>query len=373
MEADSGGPGAPRVSALELRAFRNLELAALELADGVTLLAGPNGAGKTNVLEGLYMSLAGRSPRTRSEREAIAFGAPAGRCEAVVTDGEERHLFRCAIVRAEGRFHQVDSRPAGPADAELRPAICVFMPDRLALIKGPPAARRSHLDRFAAALWPARAEIRRRYARALSQRNALLARAAGQAPPSLEAWDRELAEAGVELIALRAATVDLLIPRFAQAASELGLSESAELDYRPRSSAREAEELVAELAERRGSDLGRGYSGHGPHLDELGFALGGRLARRYASQGQQRLSLLSLLFAERAVLTERRGRPPLMLLDDVTSELDTERRGHLGARLTADGGQSLITSTDSSDLPANVARTEIEVRDGALLGPGARA
>lgn len=362
----------PRVSRLELRSFRNLGRAELELRDGITLLSGPNGAGKTNVLEALYMSLAGRSPRTRSERETIAFGADSARAESVVGDGGERHQFRCAVLRSEGRVHRVDSRPARAEDAELRPALCVFMPDRLALVKGPPAARRSHLDRFAAALWPARTAIRRRYAQALSQRNALLARAAGQAPPSLDAWDQELAEAGVELIELRAQTVELLAPRFSSAAAELGLEGATELSYRPRSRAGDAEALAAELFERRDSDLARGFSAHGPHLDELGFALGGRLTRRYGSQGQQRLSLLALLFAERAVLAERRGRPPLMLLDDVTSELDAERRARLGERLSADGGQALITSTEAGDLPASVERAELSVQAGSIAGAGER-
>src|SRR5690606_34277684 len=137
-----------------------------------------------------------------------------------------------------------------PSDAHRqRPAIAVFMPDRLTLVKGPPAARRSHLDGFTAALWPARADARRRYARALSQRNALLGRirAGAAGVGSLGAWDAELAAAGIELMATRAAAAAELAPRFAAAAEELGLSGDAELTYRPRSDASDVDALAAEL------------------------------------------------------------------------------------------------------------------------------
>ena len=358
-----------RVESLATRGFRNLDAAELELGDGVTLLHGPNGAGKTNLLEALYMALAGRSCRTRAERDTIAFGEPLSRVEAVVEDVGERRQFLSAVDRSEGRRHLVNGSPAPSDVAALRPALAVFMPDRLALVKGPPAARRSHLDGFVAALHPARAEARRRYARALAQRNALVGRIrAGAAEPgSLDAWDAELADAGVELIGTRAAAVDQLAPLFAGAASELGLGDDAELAYRPRSHAGDASELRAELAERRESDIARGFSGHGPHLDELAINLGGRAARRYASQGQQRMALLALLFAERDALHAGERTPPMLLLDDVTSELDPDRRESLCSRLVAGSGQALITATEAEHLPASCVRTEVAVRDGALI------
>jgi DNA replication and repair protein RecF len=357
-----------RVESLTTLGFRNLAPATLELGDGVTLLHGPNGAGKTNLLEALYMALTGRSCRTRAERETIAFGEPLARAEAVVEDSGERREFLAAVDRAEGRRHLVNGSPAQADAATLRPALAVFMPDRLALVKGPPAARRSHLDTFIAAQRPARAEARRRYARALAQRNALLARirSGGAVADSLDAWDAELAAAGMELIATRAEAVATLAPPFAKAAEELGLG-GAELEYRPRSRAEDAEVLRAELAERRESDLARGFSGHGPHLDELAIRAGGRLARRYASQGQQRMALLALLFAEREVLVEQDRTAPLLLLDDVTSELDPSRRELLCARLQDTPGQALITATEAEHLPAGCPRVELAVRDGAII------
>lgn len=357
-----------RVETLETLSFRNLADVRIELGEGVTLLSGQNGAGKTNLLEALYMALSGRSCRTRAEREVIAFGQNVARSDATVADGAERREFLCGVARDEGRNHLMNGSPAGVEAAALRPSLAVFMPDRLTLVKGPPAARRSHLDGFVQALRPARAEARRRYARALSQRNALLGRirAGAAGASSLDAWDSELAAAGIDLMANRSEAATTLAPLFATAADELGLPNGAELAYRPRSSAGGAAALEAELTERRESDLARGFSGHGPHLDELAISVGGRAARRYASQGQQRASLLALLFAERDALLAERREPPMMLLDDVTSELDTERRGLLADRLVAGGGQALVTATEADHLPQSCPRVELRVADGKV-------
>jgi DNA replication and repair protein RecF len=360
--------------------FRNLADGEVVLADGITLVHGANGAGKTNLLEALFVALAGRSPRTRTDRESIAFGQPLARVEVDVEErpaGEHR-TFLFAVVRHGERRHALDGNAVSPADAELRPPLSLFMPDRLALIKGPPAARRAHLDRFCAALWPARAEARRRYARALGQRNALLGRirAGAGAMETLDAWDRELASAGVELIAIRAEAAERLGDPFTQAADDLGLAGPAGLRYRPRSEAASAEELTSELAGRHELDLQRGFTTHGPHLDELSVSLAERSLRRYGSQGQQRMGLLALLFAEReALIAEARPRP-LMLLDDVTSELDQARRRALCDRLEAGGGQAVITATAAEELPARCARRELALREGrviAVAGEEARA
>lgn len=364
-----------RVDSLSVLAFRNLGEAKLKLEPGINLAWGPNGAGKTNLLEALYTALVGRSCRTRNDRETIAFGASLARAEAVVLAGPERRTFMTAIARDEGRRQRVDGAPAGSEHASMRPAITMFMPDRLVLVKGPPAARRAHLDRFCTALRPARAEGRRRYARALAQRNALLSRVrAGSADPgSLDAWDAELASAGIELIAARAEATSLLAPGFTAACEGLGVEAEATLAYAPRSDATTAADLARELADRRGRDLARGHSAHGPHLDEVALRLAGRPLRRYGSQGQQRVAVLALLFAERETLLAA-GRPaPLMLLDDVTSELDLDRRRLLCERLELGGGQALLTATEPDQLPAE-RRAEIPLRSGwAVDAPATKA
>jgi DNA replication and repair protein RecF len=253
----------------------------------------------------------------------------------------------------------------GAEEHVARPAVAVFSPDRLELVKGPPAVRRSHLDQLIAALWPARAEARRRYGRALAQRNALLSRirAGAASAASLDAWDLELATEGAAVIAARSEAVAKLAASFPELANGLGLDGSAELSYAPRSDASDAEGLAAELRERRDSDVELARTGHGPHLDEVRITLAGRALRRYGSQGQQRAALLALLFCERDALLETADEPPVMLLDDVMSELDGERRELLTTRL-ASGGQAMVTATDSAHLPDSCERYEVRVRAG---------
>jgi DNA replication and repair protein RecF len=340
------------VTAVEARALRSLTDVRIELGPGILSLVGPNGAGKTNLLEALYFALVGRSFRTADRRELIPFGAPFARAEAVVRDesGAEHRLL-ASVSRAEGRRHLLDGTAAEPATiARHRPPVAVFSPDRLALVKGPPGERRAHLDRYLAARWPSRAGLRQRYGQALAQRNALLARLAGGASGGdLEAWDTALAEAAAVLIeARREATEELATP-FARAAADLGLGEAAAIEYAPRASGT-VEELREGLAARREADLRLGRTSWGPHLDELKIAIGERSLRRYGSQGEQRAALLALLFAERDALLAARRVAPLLLLDDVMSELDPRRRQLLVERL-AGGGQALITAASEDSVP----------------------
>lgn len=342
------------VTAVEARPLRSLERARIQLEPGIVSLVGPNGIGKTNLLEALYFALTGRSFRTADRRELIPFGGTFARAEATVRndDGIEARLL-ASVSRAEGRRHLLDGSPADSATlARCRPPVAVFSPDRLALIKGPPAERRAHLDRFVTARWPIRSDLRQRFGQALAQRNALVARlAAGGGPPAqLDVWDATLAEAAAALVAAREEAVAELSTPFSEAASELGLEGGATLEYAPRATG-SAAEICAGLAERREADLRLGRSSWGPHLDEIKVGVAGRSLRRYGSQGQQRAALLALLFAERDALLAARRVAPLLLLDDVMSELDPGRRQRLVKRLAA-GGQALITAAAEDSLPS---------------------
>src|SRR3954449_6960043 len=368
----AGGNRSVRVTRLSLRNFRSYEAAEVRLGPGLTVVTGPNGAGKTNLLEAIYFACTGRSCRTANEREVVRFGAGVTRLELDAERDGESHRITVGFEPGEAKRLQVDGATVDRlTDAAARPLVSVFLPDRLDLVLGAPALRRAHLDQVIAALWPARVGTRRAYTAALAQRNALIAaiRAGRAGPGSLPAWDLELARHGVALAADRAAAVAELAAPFAATAEALGLEGGAELAYRPRSRAARAEELAAELAERVEGDLERGFTGHGPHRDELVVRRDGRELRTYGSRGQQRLSLLALLLAERGVLAAERGAPPLMLLDDVTSELDALRRERLVELLRAAGGQSVIATTDLAHVPGaeapDVAR--VVVSDGAVL------
>ncbi|HEV3046663.1 MAG TPA: DNA replication and repair protein RecF [Solirubrobacteraceae bacterium] len=368
--------GEARVLGVQMRDFRTYARAEASLGAGLTVVHGANGAGKSNLLEALYFGCTGRSPRTRNDRELIGFGSQATRVTVRLCEEDRPHELTVAFG-AFSAGEQLAKRMTvdgasvdGLLAADVRPLISVFLPDRLELVKGPPAVRRAHLDQFAAAVWPARADTRRRYSAALAQRNALLVRirAGGSARASLSTWDRALAAVALELRAHRAAAAELLRAPFARHAGELGGNGTVTLDYRPRSRAEDEDGFLAELAERLDGDLERGYTAHGPHRDELAIRRDGRDLRAYGSQGEQRLALLALLLAERTVLAMERRRIPLMLLDDVMSELDGQRRELLARELRA-GGQAVIATTDLSHVPGSGDRdvARLHVRPGAVL------
>jgi DNA replication and repair protein RecF len=361
-----------RVLTVELRDFRTYARARADLGEGLTVVHGPNGSGKSNLLEAIYFGCTGHTIRARNDRELVRFGAQAARVEVTLLDEGRRHELAVGVAPGEAKRMSADGAPVERlTDVEQRPLLSVFSPDRLELLKGAPSLRRSHLDQVVAALWPSRARTRRDYSQALAQRNALIAgiRAGRASRSSLTGWDLQLARHAIALREDRAAAGALIAEPFAELASRLGLAGEPSLQYRPRSRAADEQELVRELQERIENDLRRGFSTHGPHRDELLLLRDDRDLRSYGSQGEQRLALLALLLCERSLLAAERGRAPLMLLDDVTSELDAQRRELLVHELSG-GGQSVIATTDLSHVPgageARVAR--LRVCRGAIVG-----
>lgn len=373
-----------RVERISLRDFRCYERAEVAFGPGLTVITGRNGAGKTCLLEALYFGCTGRSCRTSNEREVVRFGRPATRVVATVSADDGDHELAVGFSPGEVKRLRVDGAAVERLlDAPQRPLVSVFDPDRLELVKGAPSVRRAHLDQFVAALWPARAAARRAYAQALAQRNALIGRvrhegASERVRAAFEPWDLQLARHGAELMADRREALAAAVEPFASCCQLLGLDGDPGIAYRPRSRAANAAQLAAELAERLTGDLERGFTGHGPHRDDVSLSRGGRELRSYGSQGQQRLALLGWLLAEREVLSERLQSPPVMLLDDVMSELDGGRREALAELLRSGDAQSVITATDAEHVPGadrpDVHR--IEVADGSVRqasAAGARA
>lgn len=342
------------VTGLSLRDFRSYASVDVPVGPDLTVITGRNGAGKSNLLEALYFGCTGRSFRTSTDRELVRFGAEVCRVEVRARDATGEHRLGIGLQPGVMRRATLDGAAVDRLAAlPDRPLIAVFGPDRLELVSGRPAVRRAHLDQLVTGLWPARAMTRVAYARALAQRNALLGRVrAGLAGRgSLAAWDGEMARHAIALRDSRAAAVSAVAPTAAELGRELGLEGDLELRYQARTVAPDPASLAAELAERLDGDLERGFTGHGPHRDELGLRLAGRELRIYGSQGQRRLALLALLLAERATIAELRDRPPLMLLDDVMSELDADRRARLVALLLTTPGQSVIATTDLAHVP----------------------
>jgi DNA replication and repair protein RecF len=260
----------------------------------------------------------------------------------------------------EPRFARLDGERL-PSPESLRHTFrtLVFTPDRLAVVKGGPAIRRAYVDRAAARLFPGRATAASEYAAALAQRNAALRRAAAGIADSgaLDPWTGAVARHGRELVETRRATLAALAPAFAETAERLGLP-AASLGYAGEPPS------VKDLERRLAADLERGSTGLGPHLHDVVIAAGGRDLRAFGSQGEQRTAVLALVLAEARALEERTGSAPLVLLDDVLSELDAPRRKALSELLAA-GSQTVITATSADLLPAEPTQLLV-VADGAV-------
>jgi DNA replication and repair protein RecF len=351
------------VTRLELRSFRNHEHLTVDLVPGLNFIVGPIGSGKTSVIEALHLGCTGRSFRTSTERELMRFGDGVARVELSYRSTAGTHRIEVVLQTATSKLIKRDGTRLSALRADpATPRVCVFAPDHLELVKGAAGVRRAHLDELVAALWPARRATRAAYAKALAQRNALLGRvrSGGASPAVLGAWDRELARHGIELMQHRSDAVGLLSRHFTARAAELGLSRPAAVSYRPRSKASDATGLEEELRERLQSDLERGFTTHGPHRDDLLFHVADRDLRRYGSQGQQRLGLLALLLAERDAMEDAHGSMPVLLLDDVMSELDPDRR-RLLIHLASAGGQTVITTADAATVPSTYAEATVRL------------
>ena len=316
------------------------------------LLHGPNGAGKTNLLEALHVGTQGFSPRARSDAQMVRFGARAGRVTLRGTNGGT--AFEADVVLAAGdarRAHLNGERLASAERLRHELRTLVFTPDRLAVVKGAPATRRAYLDRSLGRLSPARASLPVEYAAAVGQRNACLRRlrAGSSSPDALQPWTEKVATLGAALVLARTEAAATLAEPFTEVAGALGL-DSASLGYDG------VPPTVAELDARLDRDVDRGLTGTGPHLHDMRLEVRGRELRSFGSQGEQRITVLALVLAEAEVLRSRTGLPPLVLLDDVLSELDGDRRRSLAAIVTQ-GGQTVITATAAAALPAEPAQT----------------
>ena len=289
----------------------------------------------------------------------IRFGADAA---SVSLEGSRRESpVQVSVVLSTASAKRAALNGARLATAEqLRREIStlVFTPDRLAIVKAGPAARRAYFDRVLARLQPARATLSPDYAATIAQRNAALRRAAAgfSTREAVEPWTEQAATLGTALVAARVETLAALAPGFREIAGELGL-EGATLEYDGEAPSQ------ADLEARFEKDLERATTSVGPHLHDVRLLAGERDLRGFGSQGEQRLTVLALLLAEAQLLAARREAAPLLLLDDVLSELDTGRRAVL-ARLVSGVGQTVVTATQQSALPVEPAQV-VEVELGS--------
>lgn len=362
-----------RLLALRLRDFRNIEAADLEPGPRATVIVGPNGQGKTNLLEAVYLLATLKPLRTARLSELPRFGTRACRVEGAFELGSARRVIG---VQIEDGVRQalVDGKKVRDLEDYFGGvAVVAFTPDDLAVVKGGPEVRRRFLDRAVFNRFPAFLGESRTYARALKSRNRLLKE---QTPAEvIEAFDEPLARAGARIVIRRRRLLAELAPRFDEVLGRLSRGQlRGRLRYAPpvvegaEEEGEVARRLLEELARRLPRDRERGFTSVGPHADQLSIKLGDRPARTYASQGQQRALVLALKIAEIENLREMLGFQPLVLLDDVSSELDRERNAQLMDYLASLDGQVLLSTTDPS-LVAAAAGPDARffaVRDGVF-------
>jgi DNA replication and repair protein RecF len=354
------------VSLFDFRNYAELELA---LERSATVFFGGNAQGKTNLLEAVALSALTRSPRTQQAAELVRFGQPAARvtCGVQGDAGLKELEVRISVSptptpRASRRF-TVNGIPKRSTDMMGSLRVVLFWPDDLQLVKGPGEGRRRFLNTLLSQIDPDHARELTRYGHLLEQRNALLRaiREGRQPIEGLDYWTNALAESGAAIMVERQRRLLELQPIAAAFHRELSDDrERLDLRYRPAGVriGEAPQELVSEqlklaMHDARDEEIGRGQTAVGPQRDDIEVWLDEHEARLFASQGQQRSAVLSLKLAELHYLAEVTGEQPVLLLDDVMSELDPARRERLLAALQP-GPQALITAADLNDLPKSI-------------------
>ena len=336
--------------AIRLVNFRNYADATALLAPGLNVVVGDNAQGKTNLLEAIAFNVTGSSPRTPKENEVVRWGSDFTRTEARIARDETSEEISAAIGYAPGQKKRitVDGAPApsltnyaaGGAGAR----VVTFFPDDIRVVKGSPSDRREFLDTLLSSLRPAYAHAAGEYARAVAQRNQLLRRIRDgySSEKTLATWDRKVVDLGKAVLAGREAALPVLEEHFKDSLRVLYGPEKAAIRYR-RSSTLEG--YSEALREAHSADVERGTTSVGPHRDDFEVLLDGVNLTTFGSQGQQRLATLALEFAARDYVRGEVGEDPILLFDDVMSELDERRRESL-AGYFLESTQAVISTTN---------------------------
>lgn len=363
------GVAAPRplrVERLFARGYRNLERIDLEAGAHFNVIHGDNGAGKSNLLEAIHYLGALKSFRGAKTDDLIGLEATDAVLKARVSGEAAPRTFQAAIGRGRSRKLLLDDkRPRSVATWHGAVQVVLFHPGDLQLSFGGADARRAFLDRILEQMEPTFRNHSSRYTKALRSRNRLL-KQEGVDPRSIRAFDEILAVEGAAVGQARARLSEDLAPRAVRAFTEVAGEElPLTVAYEPRV-APEAHAIRRALAAAWDKDRARGFTADGPHADELSLAVRQVKARHHASQGQHRAIVLALKVAELDVLTDRVGRVPILLLDDVSSELDRRRNRRLFELLARLGGQVFLTTTHPEFILLEQDRVDFHVAQGAI-------
>ena len=348
-----------RLGWLELTSFRTYDELRWEPDAGVNVLVGANAIGKTNVLEAVGYLATLRSFRGVTDAALIATGAEQAVVRGEITRGGSEILIEVELPAGGRRRAQVNrQRLSRVADMLGHVRMVAFLPDDLDIVKRGPTHRRDLLDSIAVQIWPGAHADQQEFDRSLRQRNSLLRQMGRDTDPvTLSVWDERLSQAGGKVMARRQSTLDAVAGVTTEMYRQLSSEQTTvTIDYRSTWNAEQAETeagwceaLAAALAEARRADLDRRVTTVGPHRDDPAVLLDDRDARTHASQGEQRTVTLSLRLAAHRAIEAATGEPPLLLLDDVFSELDLSRAGALSEALPS--AQTFITTARDEEVP----------------------
>lgn len=356
--------------------MRNLAPLTLRPGPRFNVLAGDNGQGKTNVLEAIYAVCTLRSFRTRRLGDLIAFGHEEARLAAEVDRGGSVRTYELAI-RPAGRQARLDDKLVRPTSRYFGGfQVVLFAPEDLAIPRGSPADRRAFLDRAVFQRAPEYLGEAQSYDKVLKNRNALLKglrERTSRDQTLLEVYDQQLAELGARRMVRRARLVSEIAPRFRRAFETIArIDIPVDLAYAPSLSGPVGDEpaVAAALAEAfaagRARDIARAATSIGPHRDDLELSLGGHPAAVFASQGQLRAMVLAWKTAELDLLEEAHGEAPILLLDDVSSELDPQRNEYLFEFLRLKKSQCFVSTTHPRHVLASEERIDYDVSSGRV-------
>ncbi len=330
---------------IRLQNFRSYQDASFDLGAGVNIVVGPNASGKTNLLEAILVVADGSSYRAK-DGALVRFEADWARLDVHTPNGQRTVKLTRTSDRVTKKF-ELDDVAFSRLSLNKTIPVVVFEPNDLQLLNGQPAARRDYIDDLAERLVVGYKDLRQRYRRALQQRNSLLKKAPAQISNQLFAWNIRLSELGGNVYDARRQVLDRLSERISETYSEIAKKPfDITLSYQSAcTSSNYGSSLLKRLEKQSELDMLRGFTGSGPHRDDVLVEIGGQPAQEAASRGEVRTLVLALKIIELQLLEAAREQKPLLLLDDVFSELDGKRRRALTRHLR--NYQTFITTTDA--------------------------
>ena len=358
------------IKQLKLKSFRNYDDAVFDFSPRTNVIYGNNAQGKTNILEAVYLFSQGRSHRTKTDRELISFGEEFTRLSLAFADEKRDHTADMRITKTGRKSININHVPILKLSKLMSYLnVVMFSPEDLDLVKGSPNARRHFMDSSLSQLYPAYLSSLIEYGKALNQKNSLLKmlRASGRtSDPTLSVWNEALAENAVKIMRARIDFIEQINVAAAAIQSEIS-GEKLKITYLPsiRSEELSKDAVLFYLAARERRETEMASSQYGIQRDDLGVDINGREAKLFASQGQQRTAALSMKIAQGEHIKKIRGEYPVLLLDDIMSELDINRRMYLSERIR--DKQVLITSTDTDLIDKTTETKLFHIENGRII------